>query len=306
MRAGPPPPHPDRSSGRSAAVRRVLWITLLLNLAVALAKLGVGWSTHTLSMIADGYHSLLDGAGNVLGLVALIVAHRPPDSEHHYGHRKFEVVASIGISLMLFVAAAEILLAAWSRLSGGTEPGVFSNVSVVVIVITMAVNLGVSRYEARRGRQLHSPFLVADSRHTASDVYASASVLLALAGLKLGVTWIDPLAAVIIGGVIVRAGYAILSWSLGVLADRALIEATTIEAIALEFPHVRSCHQIRTRGFADAVFVDLTVRFEPTLSLRQAHEVCDAIEERLRREYPEIDDIVLHMEPDESAPDETR
>jgi len=306
MRPGPVPRVPAPSPHRSAAVRRVLWITLGLNLAVAFAKLLVGVSTHTLSMIADGYHSLLDGAGNILGLTALVVAHRPPDEEHHYGHRKFEVMASIGISLMLFVAAAEILIAAWGRLTGGSPAGEFSPISVVVMVVTMGVNIGVSRYEARRGRQLHSPFLVADSRHTASDVYASASVLLALAGLKLGVRWIDPLAAVLIGGAIVRAGYTILSWSLGVLADRALLPASAIESIALDFPEVRACRQIRTRGFADSVFVDLTVRFEPTLSLREAHAVCDRIEERLRHEYPEIDDIVVHMEPAEETPPETR
>ncbi len=287
-------------------MRRVLWITLGLNFAVAFAKLGVGGSTHTLSMIADGYHSLLDGGGNILGLVALLMAHRPPDEEHHYGHRKFEVVASIGISLMLFVAAVEILLSAWGRLSGGSEPGTFSAVSVTVMIVTMAINIGVSRYEARKGRQLHSPFLVADSRHTASDVYASASVLLALAGLKLGIAWIDPLAAILIGVAIVRAGYTILSWSLGVLADRALLPAPAIAAIAAEFPEVRSCRKVRTRGFADSVFVDLTVRFEPTLSLREAHAVCDRVEERLRREYPEIDDIVVHMEPDEDMTSQER
>ncbi len=285
---------------RAAAIRRVLWVTLFLNLGVALAKLSLGSFTRTLSLLADGYHSLLDGAGNVVGLVALAVAHRPPDEDHQYGHRKFEVIAATGISLLLFLAAAEILWSAWSRLTRGND-AVFSPASVGVMLATMAVNYGVSRYEAARGRLLRSPFLVADARHTSSDLYASASVLVALLALKLGVTWLDPVAAIVIAAVIVHAGYTVLRSSLAVLADERLIEPSLIEAVAYELPPIRSCRQIRTRGFADQIFLDLTVRLDPALSLRAAHEVCDRLEARLKERFPEIADIIVHLEPDEPA-----
>ncbi len=289
-----------QGDSRSAAVRRVLWVTLWLNFAVALAKIVCGTLTSTLSMVADGYHSLLDGTGNILGLVAMSVAHRPPDEDHQYGHRKFEVLASTGISLLLFGAAAEILYASYGRLTVGSG-AVFSSYSVAVMLFTMAVNLGVSRYEARRGRELHSPFLVADSRHTASDLYASASVLIALVALKLGATWLDPLSAVLIGAVIIRAGYKILRWSLGVLSDERLIEPALIEQVAVQLPHVRSCHAVRTRGFADAVFLDMKLGFDAALSLREVHDICDLIEDRLKERFPEIADIVVHPEPVENG-----
>ena len=269
------------------------------NFAVALAKIVCGTLTSTLSMVADGYHSLLDGTGNILGLLAISVAHRPPDEDHQYGHRKFEVLASTGISLLLFGAAAEILYASYQRLTVSSH-AIFSAYSIAVMLFTMAVNFGVSRYEARRGRELHSPFLVADARHTASDLYASASVLIALVALKLGVTWLDP-AAVVIGAVIIRAGYKILRWSLGVLSDERLIEPALIEQIAAEFPHVRSCHAVRTRGFADAVFLDMKLGFDAALSLRDVHDICDLIEDRLKERFPEIADIVVHPEPVESG-----
>ncbi len=288
----------DQATARSRAVRRVLWITLFGNLGVAIAKLVVGHATNTLSMIADGYHSLLDSASNVVGLFALSYAHRPPDEDHHYGHRKFEVLASIGISVMLLVAATEILLNAWGRVRGGGL-AVYSPVSVLVMLVTMAVNLAVSRYEAVKGRTLRSPFLLADARHTATDFYSSLSVLLALLAIRSGWGWIDPLAAVLIAGIIVHAGYQILRWSLGVLADRAFIDATAIERIARAFPDVRSIRQVRTRGFSDAVFADLTVRLRPTMTLREAHQTCDRIEERIMSEFPEIADIIVHAEPDE-------
>lgn len=287
---------------RARSVRQVLWVTLGLNLAVAIAKILCGTLTSTLSMIADGYHSMLDGASNIVGLVAMNAAHRPPDEDHHYGHRKFEVLATILISLMLFIAAAEILASCWERLKGSGDSPVFSPAGVLIMAVTMAINLGVSRYEGRRGRELGSPFLVADSRHTASDVYVSASVLIAVFSVRLGYAWIDPLAAVVIGAVIIYTGYVLLKSSLGVLADRALIDARAIESIAMQFPAVRSCRQIRTRGFSDAVFVDLTLRFDPTLTLREAHTVCDGLEARLKDAYPIIADILVHPEPEEGVP----
>jgi len=301
--------HPRRipATTRSAAVRRVLWITLIGNLGVAVAKLVVGMSTQTLSMIADGYHSLLDSASNVVGIVALSYAHLPPDEDHQYGHRKFEVLASIGISVMLLVAATEIVLNAWGRLSGGGSLAVFSPVSVVVMLITMAVNLSVSRYESLKGRQLHSPFLLADARHTATDFWSSLSVLAALLAIRSGWAWLDPLAALLIAGIIVHAGYQILRWSLGVLADRASIDAAAIQKIAREFPDVRSIQRVRTRGFSDVVFADMTVRLRPSMTLREAHDTCDLIEERVKSEFPEIADIIVHAEPDEpDAPERSR
>ncbi|MFQ5702245.1 MAG: cation diffusion facilitator family transporter [Acidobacteriota bacterium] len=289
--------HASVAANRSRAVRRVLWLTLFGNLGVALAKLIVGTGTHTLSMIADGYHSILDSASNVVGLMALSFAHRPPDADHHYGHRKFEVLASIGIAVMLLVAATEILAHSWKRFQGGGDLAVFSFVSVSVMLLSMIVNITVSRYESRKGAELHSPFLLADSRHTASDVYASASVLVALIALRSGQAWIDPLAALLIGGVILHAGYKILRWSLGVLADRAFIDSKTIEEIALRFPHVHATRQVRTRGFSDAVFVDLVVLLDASLTLKEAHEICDDLEDRITKAFPEIADIVVHAEP---------
>jgi len=288
-------------AARSGAVRRVLWITLALNLCVAVGKLGAGLVTNTLSMVADGYHSLLDGASNVVGLVALSFAHQPPDEDHQYGHRKFEVVASIAISAMLLVAAIEIVTSAWERFRGTGGLAFYSPFSLAVMIITMVVNFGVSRYEARRGRELRSMFLLADSRHTATDMWSSASVIVALLALRAGQSWFDPVAALVIGGIILHAGYTILRWSLGVLADRAYIDAREIHAIAMEFPDVRSTRRVRTRGFSDSVFVDLTVRLNPSLTLKQAHDLCDRLEDRLKESFPAIADIVVHPEPDDSA-----
>lgn len=286
------------ASRAGAAERRVLWITLALNAAVAAAKLAAGALSGTLSLLADGYHSLLDGCGNVLGLVALRVAHKPPDEDHQYGHRKFEVLASMAISILLFATAAEILMESIRRFREGAAPEA-SWAALATALATLAVNVVVARYEARRGRELGSPFLLADARHTLSDVFATLGVLAAIGLSRAGLAWADPLAAVAIAGVIVRAGYRILTSGLDVVADRRVLPAADVEgAVAASFPSVRGVRKVRTRGFEDAVFLDLTVHLDPRLSLREAHDLCDRIEEALKGRFPQIADIVIHPEPE--------
>lgn len=278
-------------------MRKVLWITLFLNLLVALAKLAAGFATATLSLIADGWHSLLDGSGNVVGLITLHLSHKPPDEDHQYGHRKFEILASMGISLLLFAAAGEIVVDSLSRFRGGTTPSP-SWVTVVVALATLVVNIFVTRYESRVGRELKSPFLLADAEHTRSDVYATIGVLLAILLVKLGVPWADPVVAVAIGAMIIVAGWRIMMSGLDVIADRRVMDPAGVEEVILGFEGVRSCPRIRTRGFEDAAFLDLIVVLDSNLSLEEAHDLCDGIEEALHREYPQLADIVIHPEPD--------
>jgi cation diffusion facilitator family transporter len=292
MSALPAPP-----DERGRRTRRVLWITLALNLGVAAAKIAAGTISSTLSLVADGYHSLLDGSGNVLGLLTVKIAHKPPDEDHQYGHRKFEVLASMGISVLLFATAFEIVVQSIQRLRGASGPAA-TWVTIATALGTLAVNLFVTTYETRMGRLLKSPFLIADARHTLSDVYATVGVLAAIVLARLGIAWADPIAAVGIAGVIVTAGYRILMSGMNVVADRKVLDPGDLETLVGSFPGVRSCRRVRTRGFEDSVFVDLTVLLDPDLSLREAHELCDRIEERFRSTFPQIADIVIHPEPD--------
>jgi cation diffusion facilitator family transporter len=282
---------------RGRKIRRVLWITLWLNLLVASVKLFVGAFTATLSLLADGYHSLLDASGNVIGLFTLRVSHRPPDEHHQYGHRKFEVLAAMAISILLFATAFEILLQAWERLVEGASPAP-SWLALAAAGGTLGVNLFVSRYESRRGRELRSPLLLADAQHTLSDIFATIAVLTAILLIRAGFSWADPVAAAGIAAVIVAAGWRILTTGVNVVADRRVIDPSAIERVVLGFQGTRGCEKIRTRGFEDAAYLDLIVVLAPDLSLSEAHDLCDRIEEALRDAHPELVDIVIHPEPE--------
>jgi len=281
-------------------VRRVLWITLLLNVAVAAGKVVVGTLSGSLAMLADGYHSLVDGSNNVLGLVVATFAYAPPDRGHPYGHRKFETAATLLIAGALLLLAFEV---AQGAMAGARPAPVIGILNWAVMLATLAVNFFVSWFESREGRRLGSAFLVADSAHTRSDLLVSLGVIASFAAAQGGAPWADPLVALGIAGVIAWQGLRILRGAFDVLTDRAPLAPEALGRVLATIPEVRGYREIRTRGGGDAVFVDLTVHVDGDLSLRAAHDVADRIEEALMLAHPGIVDVVVHLEPARPATD---
>jgi len=277
-------------------VRRVLLVTWLLNLAVSGAKIAVGFLSGSLSMVADGYHSLLDGANNVVGLVLTAFAYAPPDRGHPYGHRKFENAATLAIGVGLLALAFNLVSTAFSRLAEHRAPTI-TRLNWVVMGVTLAVNVFVTWYETREGQRLGSQYLIADAAHTRSDVYVSLGVVASFLGAQARLPWTDALVAIVIAGTIGYLALGILARSFHVLTDRAVLPPEVIEAVVLRVPGVRACRDIRSRGGPGAVYVDLVADVDGDVSLRAAHAVADAIEAALVAAHVEIVDVVVHLEP---------
>jgi cation diffusion facilitator family transporter len=278
------------------AVKRVLWATLGLNVLVSVSKIAVGRISGSMSMVADGYHSLIDGTNNVIGLVVASFAYAPPDEGHPYGHRKFETAATLLIGFALLGVAYHVVSEALSRVSHGQLPAV-GGLNWAVMGSTLVVNLFVAWYEAREGRRLGSAYLIADAAHTRSDIYVTLGVVASFAGAGAGVPWVDGVVALGIGGFIAVMGVQILVGSFHTLTDRAVIPPETLGTVCLAVPGVESFRDIRTRGGPGAVYVDLVAFVDGTLPLREAHEVADAIEAAHMARHPEIVDVVVHLEP---------
>ena len=283
-----------------AAVRRVLWITLGLNFVVCAGKIVVGTLSGSVAMVADGYHSLVDGANNVIGLIVAAFAYAPPDRGHPYGHRKFESAATTFIGGALLLLSYNVVETAFRGMSGDQLPDV-GVLNWTVMLATMAMNVFVSWFEAREGRRLGSDYLLADSAHTRADLYVSLGVVASFAGAKAGVRWADAVVALAIAAVIAVQAVKLLVGSFNVLTDRVVIPAETIASLVACVPGVRGCRDVRSRGGPEAAYVDLVVYVDGSLSLRAAHEVADGIEEALKRADPRIVDVVVHLEPAEEA-----
>ena len=284
------------ASVTGAGVRRVLWITLFLNLAVSAGKIVVGFLSGSVSMLADGYHSLVDSSNNVIGLIVSAFAYAPPDPGHPYGHRKFETAATLFIGAALLALAYNVVTEALGRAASHQLPEI-GFLNWVVMLGTMAMNLFVSLYEGREGRRLGSEYLIADSLHTRSDLYVSLGVIASFAGARAGLVWADTAVAVAIAAVIAVQATRILVGAFHVLTDRAALPAEGLAVVASAVEGVRSVREVRTRGGADAVYVDLIAHVDGGLSLQAAHDVADQIEAALQKAHPQIVDVVVHLEP---------
>ena len=289
---------------RFKKIQRVLVYVLFLNLVVAFAKIIYGNLTGTLSMIADGYHSLFDGASNIVGLAGSFIAARPPDREHPYGHQKYETVASVFIALLLIFVGVEIFHNALNRFLVPSKPEVTA-VSFFIVLGTMCINYLVTRYEYGQGQSLRSQVLIADSMHTKSDIYVSLSVIVSLVAIELGFPLIDTVIALAIALIIFRAGFRIIKESSRSLLDMSRIEEKEICELVMGVEGVKGCHKIRTRGSMGDIRVDMHLLIQSDISLGDAHLISHRVSKKLKEEYKDISDVVIHLEPSLTQPQES-
>jgi cation diffusion facilitator family transporter len=281
---------------RTKAVRAVLWIVLFFNWAVAAAKLSLGLSTHSAAMTADGLHSFIDGGSNVIGLIAMHYAGQPADEEHPYGHHKFEALAALAIGVMIGMAVIELGQMAFDAIVHNVHPSV-GLPSLLVMFGTIAVNLAVTRYERREGAKLHSTLLLADAQHTLSDVFVSGAVIVSLILSWVGVGRADGLVSLGVLGLVAWAGWSIIKQSAGILADTARLDPSKVREACAAIVEVREVRDVRSRGMEGSVYLDLKIRVDPLLTIQRAHAVSDAVEQAISRAFPEVVDVVVHVEP---------
>ncbi|BBL67157.1 cation diffusion facilitator family transporter [Methanoculleus chikugoensis] len=291
----------EDSSATGRKVQRVFLLVLVLNLAVAVAKAVFGLLAGSVSMVADAIHSGFDSFSNVVGIIALYFAGKPPDPEHPYGHGKIETLGTLAIGAMLLLTAGGILYEGYRRLIVPVVPEI-TPVTVVVMVGTLAINLAVSTYERRKGEEYQSQILVADSQHTKSDVFVSIAVLGGFLAVRLGFPAADPVIALAIGLLIARMGIGILYEAAQVLTDAMNLpcDPALIRAVVTDTPGVAGYHEFRCRGKPGEIFADIHITVEAALPVPRAHAISDEVERRLKEAVPGLVEVVVHIEPDGS------
>lgn len=277
-------------------VRRVLWLVLAANLSVAVLKISLGIVTGALAVIADGFHSLVDTSSNLIGLAAIRLAQRPADERHPYGYRRYESIGALAIGGMLLVAAYEIGKSIVGRLLQGGTPE-FTPLTVALLALTFPINLTIYALERRAGQRLQSDILTADAAHTRTDLLVTLSVLGSLAGVWLGLSWLDTAVAAGVVVLILRAAYGILRDSAGVLTDAVAVDPEQVKHIAHNVPGVLHVHRIRSRRAPNSAFLDLHIKVHPGMSTEQAHAIASEVEHQLRTELARSVDALVHIEP---------
>ncbi|AFY56643.1 cation diffusion facilitator family transporter [Rivularia sp. PCC 7116] len=279
-----------------AAVKRVLIITLLLNVFVMVLKVSVGVVTGSLSLIADALHSVTDSANNVLGLITNRCSSPLPDRQHPYGHQKFEAVGALGIAGFLAIACFEILQSAIERIIQGGKPVTISVPQLWLLLLVLGVNIFVAFYERRVGKRVDSPILIADAHHTMSDIWVTISVILGLIAVRLGYQWLDLVLAFPVALMVFFSGWTVIKENLPWLVDEMAIAPETINDIALKVPGVINCHDIASRGvIGRQVFIEMHL-IVAARDVKTAHQITEEVESCLEEKFNPVR-ILIHVEP---------
>jgi cation diffusion facilitator family transporter len=278
------------------AVRKVLIITLLLNLFVMVLKAGVGWWTGSLSLIADALHSVTDSSSNILGLITSRFSSPQPDRDHPYGHQKFEAIGALGIAAFLGIACFEILQGAIERITSGGHKVEMSAIVVWLMLIVLGVNIFVTFYERRVGQRIGSKILIADARHTMSDIWITIAVVAGLIGVWQGYQWLDVALAFPVAVLVFWSGWSVIKENLPWLVDEMAIAPETIHAAVTQVPGVINCHDIASRGLLGRqVFIEMHLIVDAR-DVETAHRITEEVEGRLEERFGPAR-IIIHIEP---------
>ena len=293
-------------------VRRVLWLTLLLNLFVMALKFTLGIATGSLSLQADALHSVTDSVNNVLGLVTNRFSSPKPDREHPYGHQKFEAVGALGIAAFLGIACFEILRGAVEKIFFNAETVEIkvTSAELWLLLLVLVVNIFVAFYERNVGKKVNSPILIADAKHTMSDIWVTIIVIIGLVGIwqadNLNIPqlrWLDVVLAFPVALLVFQSGWEVINENLPWLVDEMAIAPEAIYDVVMEVPGVVSCHDIASRGMLGRqVFIEMHLIVN-TEDLFIAHQITEQIEDRLEKHFGTVR-VLIHVEPPEYEEDD--
>lgn len=286
-------PSDDATAKRDRQVRRVLWIEGSFNGAAVAVKAVVGISTGSAAVIGDAIHSLADLANNAVALVAKRLSTQPPDSEHPYGHHKYETLAVFGVATLLSVLALEIALRAFDPASASVTQ---SRWSLGLMLAVLCGNIALASWQNYWARHLESDILAADARHTLSDVLTTIAVIAGWQFAARGHRWLDTLTAVVVSALILSLAYGLFQRAIPILVDESAAPPEDLAAVVSNVAGVRQTRRIRSR-MGPSASADVVVSVDPEISASAAHEIADEIERAIRERFP-IRDVSVHIEPE--------
>lgn len=289
---------------------RMARLSILSNTLLILLKLTVGILSGAVSIISEAIHSLMDLAAAVMAFFSIRIAQRPADPGHPYGHEKVENVSGVIEAVLIFVAAALIIVEAVKKLLH-REPIQHLELGVAVMLVSGIVNTVVSRILYRVAREEQSVALEADALHLKTDVYSSVGVaggllLIVILGRVLHFPWayfLDPVVAIVIAVLILFESWKMLRKAFGPLLDTSISpeELAAVEASVARHPQT-SLHSVRTRRAGGKKHIDFHLTVPPGMSVRESHDLCDAIEQDLETRLSNTS-VLIHIEPKEASPE---
>lgn len=290
---------------REKQIFRVTFLGSFVNLLLVVFKFIAGIVGHSAAMIADAVHSLSDFITDIIVIIFVAISGKPEDSDHSYGHGKYETLATAVIGIILFFVGVGILISGIKAIVGALQGEPLqapSLLALIAAVISVVVKEALYHYTVKRGKALDSSSVVANAWHHRSDALSSIGTAIGIGGaVFLGEQWriLDPIAAVVVSIFIIKVAVELIKPCIDELVERSLPEEVEqrIHALILQSPQVSSPHHLRTRRIGSCIAIEVHIRMDGQISLSEAHQVASDIERRLKAEFGEKTHIGIHMEP---------
>ena len=278
---------------------RVTWIGAIANLLLALVKLVAGIAGKSEALIADAAHSLSDLLSDFVVLVSLNIAKRPIDEERPYGYGRVETVGTGILGIILIGAGMGIFWDAILTIRSGVEHAPTYTAFIGAVSSIFAKEL-MYQYTVRVGRRIHSPSVIANAWHHRSDAFSSIATSIGIAAAIFGWPIFDPLAAIIVTGLIMKAGWDISSESFMDIIDTSVKKEVRHRIInaALEPEGAASYHDLKTRKTGSEILVDIHIEVDPLMDVTMAHVIADEVKDNIMKKVITVADVLVHIDPE--------
>ncbi|MDD2741510.1 MAG: cation diffusion facilitator family transporter [Rhodocyclaceae bacterium] len=294
------------AADRAVEAQRATWVSVAVNLAMTLIQVLVGYLAHSQSLIAHGLHSFSDLLSDFLVIYATRQSAHPADSAHPYGHARIETAATFILGLSLTTIGGGILWESGMRLQHIEALPSVELSALWVAIATVISKEALYRYLISVGERLRSQLMIANALHTRADAASALVVVAGIGGALLGWSFLDLLAAALMGFMILRMGLGLAWDAMKELIDTGLDETqvAAIHATVLATPGVLGLHELRTRRMAHQALVDAHVQVDARISVSEGHRIAESARARVLREHPEVLDVLVHIDPeDDLEPD---
>ena len=282
-------------------IRRLTLIGGVLDLFLGFVKVLVGYIGNSQALIADGIHSLSDLITDILVLVATKHSAQAADEGHPYGHDRIQTLVSLALAGSLGIIAIVI---AWDAVIGIVSPESLLQPGfwpLAVAAISVVSKEGYFQYVVRHPSAATSRMLYANAWHSRSDALSSLAVIVGVGGVLAGFAWADAFAAIVVAGLLLVVAYRIGREGAEELIDSAAspVLNTNMRKTILSIEGVRDSHELRTRRMADKVLADVHIRVDPLISVSEGHRIGDEVMDALKTRFPEVGDVVVHIDPED-------
>jgi len=277
---------------------RAASLSIGVNIFLIVMKLAVALITGSLAILAELAHSCFDMLASVFAYLGIRKAGEPADSTHHYGHEKFENLSSLAQVVLIVLTSVIIIYEALERIFSPKEIKA-TELGLIAMVVTIGVDYFVSRYLHRASEEYGSCALEADAYHFTTDLWGAIAVIVGLVFVLMGFLVFDAVAAIFVALLMLWISYKLGKKSINALMDVSPSDTVTerICTIIASTPGVKHFHKLKARHAGNKMLVEFHVQVSPEITVQEGHDIAHDVKERVIKEFPNIKEVTIHVEP---------